>query len=134
MPASNGSLDTNVVLRLLVKDLPEQHHLARKLVSRPDAQFIVVDTVVIEIVFVLQRHYGFSRNRVAEAVNGLMSLSSIRCNTVLFAKALPLFVDHSALSFEDCCLAAYAELDDATPLWTFDKKLARQAPTVKLLA
>ncbi len=37
------------------------------------------------------------------------------------------------MAAEDCCLATYAELNDAKPLWTFDQKLARQAPDAKLV-
>lgn len=63
---------------------------------------------------------------VAEAVLGLMSMSRINCNKILFEAALPPYVLHPKLSFEACCLASHAGLDDAGPLWTFDKKLANQ--------
>ena len=134
MTKSAGSLDTNVVLRLLLNDIPAQHAAARKLVEQTRSQFAVADTVIIEIVFALDRYYGFSRSQIAEAVDGLMKLREINCNRTLFEGALPLFVNHSGLSFEDCCLSVYAQLNDAEPLWTFDKKLANQAPNAKLVA
>ena len=62
-----------------------------------------------------------------------MKLKQINCNQALFEKALALFIAHANLSFEDCCLAAYAQITDAEPLWTFDKKLANQAPSAKLI-
>ena len=40
---------------------------------------------------------------------------------------------HPKLSFEDCYLATSAELSDAKPLWTFDRKLANQALAAKLV-
>ena len=69
----------------------------------------------------------------AEAVEGLMSLTQIDCNRVMFKRALPFFTDHRKLSFEDCCLATYAELSNAEPLWTFDRKLAGQAQSARLV-
>jgi predicted nucleic-acid-binding protein len=130
---SSGSLDANVLLRLLLNDVPEQHKAVLRLFSQATGQFAVADTAIIELVFVLGRHYNFSRTAVAEAVEGLMELTGINCNQQLFDIALPLFLKHPGLSFEDCCLSSYAKLQDALPLWTFDRKLAKQAPNTKLV-
>ena len=134
MIAFEGSLDANVLLRLLLNDIPIQHNAAEALLNKAKGQLAVADTAVIEVVFVLERHYEFPRTAIAEAIEGLTSLTALNCNRNLFEKAIPLFVKNPSLSFEDCCLAAYAKLNNAEPLWTFDKKLANQAPGVKLLA
>jgi len=128
-----GLLDTNVLLRLLLNDVPEQHKAVVQLFLGTDAQFAVADIAIIEIIFVLcGADYNFSRTEAAKVINNLMQLPQINCNRNLFSQALSLFVDHPKLSFEDCCLAVYAQLNDATPLWTFDQKLANQADSAKL--
>lgn len=129
----NGSADTNILLRLLLNDIPEQHIAAKDLLQQSSNQVAVADTAVIELVFVLERHYGFSRLQITEAIDGLIRLKEINCNRVLFENAVAIFIQHSGLSFEDCCLSTYAKLNEAEPLWTFDKKLANQAPNSKLL-
>lgn len=134
MAKFTGSLDTNALLRLLLNDIPEQRTAVKNLLGQATNQFAIADTVIIELVFALDRYYGFSRLQITEAVDGLMKLSDINCNRALFEKVLPLYIDHAGLSFEDCCLAIYAQLNDAEPLWTFDKKLANQAPTAKLIS
>jgi predicted nucleic-acid-binding protein len=131
MPTFGGSLDANVVLRLLLNDVPDQHAAAVALLDSAAAPFVVSDVAVIEVVFALCRHYEFSRGAAAEAIEGLMSLTQIESNRALFMRALPLFAEHPKLSFEDCCLVSYAELCNAQPLWTFDKKLAGQAPSAR---
>ncbi len=133
MLSSAGSLDANVILRLLLNDVPQQHTAALKLLRNTRGQFIVADTAIIEVVFVLCAAYTFTREQAAEAIVGLMNLTEVNCNNALLESALPLFIDHPKLSFEDCCLSIYAELDSAVPLWTFDKKLAIQAPSAKLI-
>jgi predicted nucleic-acid-binding protein len=133
MAASSGSLDANVLLRLLLNDLPDQHQAVVKLFLDSSKQFAIADTAVIETIFVLERNYKFTRNAIVETIEGLMSLTEINCNRPLFIKALPLYLKHPGLSFEDCCLATYAELNNAKPLWTFDQKLAKQAPSAKLV-
>jgi predicted nucleic-acid-binding protein len=133
MTTFSGSFDANVLLRLLLNDVPEQNMAATKLLQDADAQFAVADTAIIETVFVLERHYEFTRKQIAEAIEGLMSLPEINCNRGLLVAALPLFTKYLSLSFEDCCLAKYAELNDAKPLWTFDQKLANHAASAKLV-
>lgn len=129
----SGSLDTNALLRLLLNDVAEQHEAIKKLLRDASSQLAVADIAITELVFVLERYYGFSRQHVSEAVTGLMLLREINCNRTLFEKALPIYVSHSALSFEDCCLSTYATVNQAEPLWTFDKKLATQADSAKLI-
>ena len=133
MPILAGSLDANVLLRLLLNDVPDQHEAVEALFRKSSRQFAVADTAVIEVAFVLERHYSFSRSAIAEGIEGLMSLTEINCNRALFTKSLPLFIKSPSLSFEDCCLATYAELNDAKPLWTFDRKLASQTSNAKLV-
>ena len=128
-----GSLDANVLLRLLLNDVADQHQAALNLIQSTKTQLLVADTAIIEVIFVLERHYEFSRTNITEAIEGLTLIAQLQCNQKLIQPALQLFVKHPSLSFEDCCLAVYAELNNAEPLWTFDRKLARQAITAKLV-
>jgi predicted nucleic-acid-binding protein len=133
MAAVAGSLDANVLLRLLLNDIAGQNKAVIKLIQDSKSQFAVADIAIIEVTFVLDRYYKFTRSQIVEALDGLASLAMINCNRELLEKALPLFIKHPSLSFEDCCLATYAELNQARPLYTFDKKLAHQIEHCKLL-
>jgi predicted nucleic acid-binding protein len=124
----SGSFDADVVLRLLLNDVPHQHATAVTLLESADTPFVVSDVAIIEVVFALCRHYEFSRSAASAAAEGLISLTEIDCNPAMFSRALSLFTDRPTLSFEDRCPAAHAEISSAQPLWTFDKKLAGQAP------
>lgn len=131
--ACSGSLAANAVLRLLLNDVPDQHAAAVALVEQAEAPFVVPELAIVEVIFALCRHYEFSRSAAAEAIEGLMSLTQITCDRVMVRRALQLFTEHPKLSFEDCCLATQVELSEAVPLWTFDKKLAGQAPSARLV-
>ena len=128
-----ASLDTNVLLRLLLNDIPEQHEQVKRLVQEPGVSFFVSDTAIIELVFVLERHYGFSRAQVAEAIGALATIANISFNAGLMNKALASFIEHPKLSFEDCYLTQTAADQNATPLWTFDKKLAAQSEYAQIV-
>ena len=128
-----GSLDANVILRLILGDIPEQQQAAAALIGRVAGQFAVADTALMEAIFVLGRAYSFSRSDTAAAIRDVMSDVRVNCNRALFDEALTLYVAYPALSFEDCALATYATLGDAEPLYTFDKKLAHAAKSAQLI-
>lgn len=129
-----GSLDANLVLRFLLGDVPEQYNKVASLLKlKVDEQLAVADIALVETAFVMERAYGMTRSDIALALNGFIALPVIHCNNALFEKVLLEFAAHPALSMEDCCLAAYAELNNALPLYTFDRKLANQAKSATLL-
>lgn len=133
MNNTSGSLDTNVLLRLILNDLPVQHQAVATLFEHSSAAFQVADVAIIEVAYVLTKNYGYSRSQAVEIISGLLFLPKINCNRVVFTQALRLFIKHQSWSFEDCYLATSAMLNDAEPLWTFDKKLAKQVANARLV-
>ena len=123
------SLDTNALLRLVLADIPKQTIIVETLLSDTSQRFAVADMVFAEIVWVLQGvSYGYDRERVAMNIQSILSIPHINCNRAMLDKAIPLYVGHPKISFIDACLSVYAELNDAKPLLTFDKKLALALP------
>lgn len=129
----SGSLDTNAILRFLIGDIPKQRQAVSRLIDSSVDQLAVADIAVVETIFVLQRVYGVTREEIANMIRVFMGLKAVNCNRAMLDEALNFFVRFPAQSFEDCCLAVYAELNNAEPLYTFDKKLANQLSGAKLL-
>lgn len=126
------TLDTNVILRIMLDDVPQQGNEARMLLHRKGVEYEVADLAVTEAVYVMQS-FGMSHEKIVANFRCLFKYLNIRANFGLFDKVFPMYLKRSSLSFNDCCLAAYAELNEAEPLWTFDKKLAKQAKNTKLV-
>lgn len=125
------SLDTNLILRLALQDIPEQCLRVQELLMRQNVVYNIADLVVTEAVYVLQKDK--TRREVVGMLQFILSLPRIRANFNLFERVFPMYLEYPKLSFNDCCLAVYAELNGAEPLWTLDKKLAHQVPNAKLL-
>lgn len=121
------SLDTNLLLRLILQDQPQQIQRAKSLFKKHE-RFAVADQAIVEVIFALGGHYEYSRKAIAGVVQELMSNQHLVLNRPLFGYVLPYYTKHSGVSFTDCCLAGYAKLNGQTPLYTFDKKLARDLP------
>ncbi len=67
-------LDTNVLVRFLVQDDPVQGEAARAALAQMNetAPGFVSREVIVELVWVLERAYGFGRADVARALDGLL--------------------------------------------------------------
>ena len=128
----NESLDTNTILRLMLDDVPGQRAKVIELLCRPDATYHIADLAITETVYVLQK-YGKTRAEIVRYLEGLMKRMNIMVNQNLFERVFPMYLACPKLSFNDCCLAGYAALNQAEPLWTFDKALAKESGTAKLV-
>lgn len=129
----SGSLDANILLRFILGDVEGHYQAASDLLKRSEKQLAVADMAFVEVVFVMEKGYAMSRRDIAVALESIINISVINCNRSLLIKVIPEYLEKPALSFVDCCLAVYAELGGAEPLYTFDKKLANQLPNIKLL-
>jgi predicted nucleic-acid-binding protein len=124
------SLDTNVVLRLLLGDVTEQEVRVRQMLERGrPGSFVLADAVIFECVWVLSGPvYGFGRQFIGDLLLQLIDIPQINCNRDMISRAVIRYEKYPAISFMDACLATYAELGEAVPLLTFDKNLAKALP------
>ncbi|MGH3545221.1 MAG: PIN domain-containing protein [Mycobacteriales bacterium] len=123
------SLDTNLLLRLVLSDVPAQARAVEKLLQQPGQSYAVADMVFAEMVWVLQgAPYQFTREQIASNVTELASMSQIKCNRPLLEHVLSCYTAHPELSFVDVFLCLNAQSQGATPLLTYDKRLAAALP------
>ena len=122
----SGSLDTNILLRLLLGDAPAQTAHIDTLFQQGKI-FEVADAALIEMVFVLEKIYGFERSLISENVFAITRNPQCVTNRILFEHAMPFYVAHAKLSIIDCALLVYTRLNKTTPLYTFDKELIKHS-------
>ena len=127
----DACLDTNVLLRFALKDVPEEFVRAKDLLETPGMTFIVADAAWIEIAYALQHHYQLDRLAIVDVIESLMSIDSIKTTGSVISSTCAAFLAHPKLSFTNCYLAAYAAEIAAAPLYTFDEKLANQHPAAR---
>ncbi len=124
MPA----LDTNVLVRYLVRDDAVQHRTAREIVSAATAEGLFVTlTVLLELEWVLRSRYGIGRRSMIDAIAGLLEMHELDIqDEASVERALALY-DNGTADFADCLHAGIATTHDRAPLMTFDKKASRMA-------
>ncbi len=117
-----NSLDTNVVLRYLLADIPVQTDKAKQVISSPASY--VTDVVLTEVVFVLERVISMERTDIVRLVGAFLGLPNLVYNDYLLDETLALYGKKPSLSFVDCYAAIEAKVYQNT-LYTFDKQLAK---------
>jgi predicted nucleic-acid-binding protein len=126
MPA----LDTNVLVRLLVKDDAAQTEAAKKRVSDAVAaggSLFVPVAVSLELEWVLRSAYGFGKADVIAALAGLLSAADLSLESESAVEIALALYGQSAADFADCLHVALAEGAGKAPLWTFDRAAAKVA-------
>jgi predicted nucleic-acid-binding protein len=125
------SLDTNVLLRMILEDGTDLSKRAERMLERDGVKYLILDQVIIEMVYILDKQKNYKREYIADIIVSLFNRHNIEFNDFIFSNVIPLYVNHPKLSFVDCYLATVVEQKEAMPLWTFDKKLALQSEVAK---
>ena len=124
------ALDTNVLLRFLVRDDAKQARIADQFVAKGAWVSLLV---LAETVWVLSAVYQRSPQQLIAALELLSNHDSLvlqDADTV--AHALGHFKNKPKLGFSDCLVLEIARKAGHTPLGTFDKALAKLEGAQKL--
>jgi predicted nucleic-acid-binding protein len=130
-----GALDTNILVRLLVRDDAIQTDLAASLLerhARKSEALLVPVSVMLELEWVLRSRYKFSKAEVIRTFTGLLaSIELVFESEAALEQALASYEDGAA-DFGEFLHLALAQQGQALPFWTFDAK-ASKAPGTRLL-
>ena len=121
------AVDTNVLVRYLVRDDPEQAEAARALLQSATAArpAYVCREVVVELVWVLERAYGCSRERIATILEELVATEGLVVEAAGDVGRAAFRYRSEGVGFSDLMVFAAAERAAALPVYTFDRKAAR---------
>ncbi len=118
-----NSLDTNIVLRYLLNDVPEQSAKSKNIIT--STTVYLTDVIAVEIVFVLERVIGIERSDIVRLVKSFLSLPNLTYNDYFLDQSLDLYSANKNLSIVDCYAATEAKVY-GNNLVTFDKELSKK--------
>ena len=121
------ALDTNVLVRFLAQDDDAQFEVAAGLIEgcTSDAPGYVCREVIIELVWVLERAYKYSREDITEALLSIVTASQLSVeNAQDIASVVNLYRDEG-YDLADLMIRQSAQKSENRILKTFDQKLAK---------
>jgi predicted nucleic-acid-binding protein len=117
------AVDTNVLVRLVVRDSPEQVRLAESFIA---SGAWVSHLVLAEAMWVLDAVYDRTPEQIAGAIDMLLNHKDLTIqHAEVVTTALGHFRKRPALGFSDCLVLEIARKAGHTPLGTFDRDLAK---------
>ena len=121
-------LDTNVLLRYIVRDEAAQAKSASRLIEgrcSKDAPGHVSHVALAELAWVLGRGYGYAKGEVVKVLAAILSSAELRVQESAQAwAALRAFQDGQA-DFADYLIGAENDACGCSTTYTFDKRAAK---------
>jgi predicted nucleic-acid-binding protein len=134
--STRQGIDTNVLLRIVVGDSPEQIGTVERLLDRlRDRETIFVNvSVVLEASWVLKRFYRFPRDRILDFLQALLERREFEiADYEAVGNALDL-CRRENVDFADALMAEMNRLAGCATTFTFDRHAASRVPGMELLA
>ncbi len=121
------AVDTNILVRYLVCDDQQQAEAARTLLESLTAEQpgFICREVTLELVWVLERAYNFSRHRIANIVEELVSTEGLVFEAQDYVARSAIRYRTVSAGFSDLMISSAAKRAGTDLLYTFDKKAAR---------
>ena len=120
-------IDTNLIVRYLVNDQPTHYKIARDffdLVKLGKIKAILEQTVFTETVFVLAKIYEIPKDKISEALIGLLEYKGIyNHEKEVLLEALAIYTQTN-LHIVDCIIVAKAKLQNLE-IQSFDQELMK---------
>ena len=128
-------IDTNVLVRFLVRDDEGQFERARRLIKREvgsEEDVFVSLLVLVETEWVLRSRYSLQKSEVMEAISGLLDAAEVQFeDEPAVEEALFIWKD-SAADFADCLIGAHHRRLGCRAAATFDAKAVKLPTFVSL--
>jgi predicted nucleic acid-binding protein len=122
-------VDTNVLVRHLTGDPPEQAARASRFLAESDT-ILLPDLIVAELVYVLESVYEAPRPQIARAVRSILAFGEIHAvDAELLLRAVEVY-EVDRLDFAEAYLVATAERSGISAIASFDRSIDR-VPTVR---
>ncbi|WP_105428658.1 PIN domain-containing protein [Neorhizobium sp. T6_25] len=129
-------LDTNVIVRTLVADDPQQMAAAKEFAKGLGREYTAFVTLIslLELDWALRSRYGFKKKEVVLAIGKLLQTRGLVIESHALVVAALRQVENTNMDFADALIAGRSLEEGCKSIKTFDKKAASRVPGMELLA
>jgi predicted nucleic-acid-binding protein len=123
------ALDTNVLVRFLVKDDPKQANTVYRLFKQAESNresFWVPITVILETIWVLDSVYHISRQEIVDSIADLIRLSVLKFEAPAALQSFVQSATNNRIGLSDLLIAYSAKNAGCESILTFDQRTARE--------
>jgi len=129
-------VDTNIFLRFLTDDLPDQAQAVERLLKRAEAGEVALRTnvlVVAEIVWTLESYYQRPKDEIAEMVLAILNTPGLEVeNAEILARAASIYAEAN-IDFIDAYSAVWLHEQGLSKAVTFNTRHFNRAGEIEAL-
>ena len=128
-------LDTNILVRYIVRDDPKQTKAATRLIESrctADDPGLVASIVLCEIVWVLESAYGYDRTAISSVLRRLLTVEELQVQESDLAWSALNLYDEARADFADYMIGLSNQMQGVETTYTLDHKAA-ESPLFRLL-
>ena len=121
-------VDTNILVRLLVRDDEQQAGLVYRVFKAAEAEniaFFVPLLVVLELIWVLESAYDISRNDILDSIRDLMRMPILKFEHQSALQRFLLGASGNSYDLSDLLITYSARANGCNHTLTLDKKASR---------
>jgi predicted nucleic-acid-binding protein len=134
MSVTEHFIDTNLFLRYLTKDVPEQAQAVDRLLAEAERGRCRLRTSILtiaEIVWTLESYYELHKAEIRDRVMGMLNTPGLEVeNSNLIARAIALYVDEN-IDFVDAYNGLWMQDIGISSVLTFDVRHYRRIPDLE---
>ena len=122
------ALDTNVLVRFLVKDDERQSEIVYRAFKQAETDkntFFVPLLVVLETLWVLDSVYNIARNSILDSINEVLLMPILKFEAQATIQRFIFLARENRIDLSDILIACSAKLSGCKNVLTFDKKASR---------
>jgi len=122
------ALDTNVLVRFLVKDDEHQSKIVYKVFKQAEADkifFWVSLLVVLETIWVLDSVYEITRKEILDSVNEILLMPILKFEAQPTIRRFIFLARENKIDLSDVLIACTAKISGCERVLTFDKKASK---------
>jgi predicted nucleic-acid-binding protein len=122
------ALDTNVLVRFLVKDDEHQSKIVYKLFKQAEVDkfyYCVSLLVVLETIWVLESVYEIPRTKVLDSANELLLMPILKFEAQPTIQNFIFLARENKIELSDVLIACAAKISGCERVLTFDKKASK---------
>ncbi|MBI3398523.1 MAG: PIN domain-containing protein [Deltaproteobacteria bacterium] len=118
-------IDTNVLLRLLIKDDDVKRKACERLLEKAqtkDVTLYVLPVAILEIVWVLEKYYKLDKKTVRDLAEAILNTAELKIEMEeVFRNALAVYEEKN-IKFADAVMGHWGKEKDISTVYTYDTK------------
>ena len=115
--------DTNVLVRYLTQDDPEQSSIATRHIETDNESFFITSTGLCELVWVLETAYDYDRSTISDTLGDILQTRQFTFDDKLSLEKALYDYEHGKGDFSDYVLGHKSRMAGCNKTFTFDRAL-----------